>query len=83
MDQADNTAAIIDEYAAQHSWIRPVHRLNRGFRKAGGGVGRSIHDGYRALSTDNCNLSSNWMGSDASSPTISRSASINFQRDPH
>jgi len=49
----DNTAAIIDEYASQHCWIRAVHRLNRGFRKAGGGVVEAFNDGYHALSTDN------------------------------
>jgi biofilm PGA synthesis N-glycosyltransferase PgaC len=48
----DNSASIIDEYAAQHSWIRAVHRLNRGFRKAGGGVVEAFNDGYRALTTD-------------------------------
>src|SRR5258707_5084310 len=48
----DSTAAIIDEYASQHSWIRPVHRLNRGFRKAGGRVVETVNDAYHALSTD-------------------------------
>jgi len=46
----DKTEAIIDEYARQHSWIRAVHRKNRGFRKAGGGVVDAFNDGYRAAS---------------------------------
>src|SRR5690349_17958225 len=50
----DSTAAIIDEYAAQHSWIRAVHRGNRGFRKAGAGVVEAVNVGYRALSPDDC-----------------------------
>ena len=45
----DGTAAIIDKYAAQHPWIRAVHRVNRGFRKAGGGVVEAFNDGLRAV----------------------------------
>src|ERR1700676_5654011 len=48
----DRTASIIDEFAARHSWIRPLHRQNRGFRKAGGGVVEAFNDGYRLLNTD-------------------------------
>lgn len=46
---SDRTGALADEYAAQHSWIRVVHRPNRGFRKSGGGVMEAFSDGYRAL----------------------------------
>jgi poly-beta-1,6-N-acetyl-D-glucosamine synthase len=48
----DGTGAIIDKYAAQYPWIRAVHRLNRGFRKAGGGVVEAFNDGLNALSTN-------------------------------
>lgn len=34
----DNTAAIVQEYAEQYSFIRLVQRPDRGFRKVGGGV---------------------------------------------
>ncbi len=44
----DKTGTIIDEYARQYPWIRAVHRTNRGFRKAGGGVVDAFNDGYRA-----------------------------------
>ena len=37
----DRTGEIIDEYSARYPWIRAVHRTNRGFRKAGGGVHRA------------------------------------------
>jgi biofilm PGA synthesis N-glycosyltransferase PgaC len=46
----DNTGAIVDRYASSYSWIRGVHRENRGFRKAGGGVVEAFNDGYRMLS---------------------------------
>jgi biofilm PGA synthesis N-glycosyltransferase PgaC len=45
----DNTGNIIDKYASLHPWIRGIHRTNRGFRKAGGGVVDAFNDGYRAL----------------------------------
>ena len=34
----DRTGQIIDDYARRFPWIRAVHRKDRGFRKAGGGV---------------------------------------------
>jgi glycosyltransferase involved in cell wall biosynthesis len=45
----DRTGEIIDRNAAQLPWIRGVHRPNRGFRKAGGGVVEAFYDGYNAL----------------------------------
>ena len=48
----DRTAEIIDTYAAHFPWIRAVHRPNRGFRKAGGGVVEAFYDGYNALQSD-------------------------------
>lgn len=45
----DQTGSIAGELAARHSWIRVVHRCNRGFRRAGGGVVEAFNDGYRAL----------------------------------
>lgn len=44
----DDTGKIIYEYARQYPWIHPVHRANRGFRKAGGGVVDAFNDGFRA-----------------------------------
>lgn len=45
----DGTGAIIDHYAGRYPWIRAVHRGNRGFRKAGGGVVEAFYDGHGAL----------------------------------
>ncbi len=45
----DRTGAIIDEAAARYPFIRTVHRTNRGFRKAGGGVVDAFNDGYREV----------------------------------
>jgi len=46
---SDKTGEIIDEYSARYPWIRAVHRTNRGFRKAGGGVVDAFNDGYRQV----------------------------------
>jgi biofilm PGA synthesis N-glycosyltransferase PgaC len=48
----DGTRKIVDEYAERYSWIRVVHREDRGFRKAGGGVVDAFNEGYRALTCD-------------------------------
>jgi biofilm PGA synthesis N-glycosyltransferase PgaC len=45
----DDTGRIIDRYAAEHAWIRVVHRPNRGFRQAGGGVVEAFNEGYQAI----------------------------------
>src|SRR6202011_5012876 len=45
----DATGKIIDDYASRYSWIRVIHRENRGFRKSGGGVMEAFYEGYNAL----------------------------------
>lgn len=45
----DDTGPIAESYAKQHPWIKVVHRDNRGFRKAGGGVIEAFYDGFNAL----------------------------------
>lgn len=45
----DGTAAILDRYAALHSWIRPLHKPNRGFRDADIGAVQSALDGFQFL----------------------------------
>ncbi len=47
----DDTGEIIEEYSKKHPWIKIVHRQNRGFRKAGGGVIEAFEDGYTCLHT--------------------------------
>jgi glycosyltransferase involved in cell wall biosynthesis len=48
----DETGHIIDTYSARYGWIIPVHRKNRGFRSAGGGVIEAFYDGYRNIGVD-------------------------------
>jgi biofilm PGA synthesis N-glycosyltransferase PgaC len=45
----DRTGVILDRYAARHDWIRVIHRVNRGFRKSGGGVVEAFYEGYNSI----------------------------------
>jgi poly-beta-1,6-N-acetyl-D-glucosamine synthase len=45
----DNTGAIVDRYARTYPWITELHRSNRGFRQAGGGVIDTFYDGYAQI----------------------------------
>jgi poly-beta-1,6-N-acetyl-D-glucosamine synthase len=49
----DRTAGIIDEAAHQHTWIRSIHRSDRGFRKWGAGIIEAFYSGYDALTCRN------------------------------
>lgn len=48
----DGTGEILDRRAAQTSWIKVIHRKNRGFRAAGGGVMEAFYAGYSELNDD-------------------------------
>ncbi len=45
----DQTGRIIDEAAARDPWIVAVHRKDRGYRQAGGGVIEAFYDGYQMI----------------------------------
>lgn len=45
----DGTGVVLDTHAAQHSWIKVIHRPNRGCRASGGGVIQAFYDGYAAV----------------------------------
>ena len=46
---SDETGRIAEEAAQLWSWIRVVHRADRGSRQAGGGVMEAFYDGYRFI----------------------------------
>ena len=49
----DRTGELADQAAKAHAWIKAIHRGNRGFRKAGGGVIEAFYEGYDSiLATD-------------------------------
>ena len=45
----DRTGEIAEQYAGQHSWIRVVHRADRGERRVGGGVIEAFYAGYDTI----------------------------------
>lgn len=45
----DATGKLADQAAADHKWICVVHRMDRGFRKSGGGVVEAFYDGYKEI----------------------------------
>ena len=48
----DRTGEVIEEYACKYSWIRAVHRKDRGFRKTGGGIIEAFYAGYDVLQSN-------------------------------
>jgi biofilm PGA synthesis N-glycosyltransferase PgaC len=48
----DGTGDILDRCAARINWIKVIHRKNRGFRAAGGGVMEAFYAGYSVLNDD-------------------------------
>ena len=49
----DGTSEILDNRTYQTSWIKVIHRGNRGFRAAGGGVMEAFYAGYSVLNDEN------------------------------
>ena len=49
----DGTSELLDIHAAQVAWIKVVHRRDRGYRAAGGGVMEAFYAGYSVLKDDN------------------------------
>ncbi len=45
----DGTSELLDNRTKSASWIKVVHRNNRGFRAAGGGVVEAFYAGYSVL----------------------------------
>ena|ERR1700726_3862834 len=48
----DRTGAIIKEAATRHSWIKDVHRPDRGVRRAGEGVMEAFYAGFNLIGSD-------------------------------
>src|SRR5262249_19228729 len=46
---SDGTGKLIDQAAARHDWIKAIHRSDRGFRFAGGGVMDAFYDGFQSI----------------------------------
>jgi glycosyltransferase involved in cell wall biosynthesis len=78
----DSTGSIIDQYAGRFAWIHVVHRSNRGFRKAGGGVIEAFYDGYKALRRDDWEFVVKLDGDLTFSPRYFEQCLEHFHREP-
>jgi poly-beta-1,6-N-acetyl-D-glucosamine synthase len=77
----DGTGRIIDDYASRYPWIKAVHRPDRGFRKAGGGVVDAFNDGYRALTCSDWDFMTKFDGDLAFEPDYFEKCFDEFYRD--
>jgi len=78
----DRTGAIIDRYADQVQWIRTVHRVNRGFRKAGGGVIEAFYNGYNSIRNDDWEFIVKLDGDLTFSPDYFERCLAHFHKEP-
>ena len=78
----DATGSIIEAYAHKFPWIHAVHRENRGFRKAGGGVVDAFYDGYRALHSKDWDFIVKFDGDLSFEPDYFRRCFDHFDREP-
>jgi poly-beta-1,6-N-acetyl-D-glucosamine synthase len=78
----DNTGKIIDEYADRYTWIHPVHRNNRGFRKSGGGVVEAFDDGYKHIKSTDWDFIVKLDGDLSFDPEYFENCFEYFERDP-
>jgi len=79
---SDRTGEIIDQYAARFAWIKPVHRVNRGYRKSGGGVMEAFYDGYNNLQCSEWDFIVKLDGDLSFVPEYFENCFQHFQKDP-
>jgi len=79
---SDKTGDILDEYARRYPWIRVVHRANRGFRKAGGGVVEAFNAGYNALEFRDWDFLVKLDGDLSFEPDYFEKCFQNFEKEP-
>jgi poly-beta-1,6-N-acetyl-D-glucosamine synthase len=78
----DRTGAIIDRYADQVPWIRTVHRVNLGFRRAGAGVIEAFYDGYNSIRNQDWDFIVKLDGDLTFSPDYFERCLAHFHMDP-
>jgi len=53
---SDNTAEIVEKFAAENSWIKLIKRGDRGLRSAGTGVMEAFYEGYNNIEISTWNF---------------------------
>ena len=77
----DGTGDVLDRHAAQTSWIKVIHRKNRGYLHAGGGV-EAFCAGYAAVSDKNWDFIVNLDGDLSFPPEYFEACFEQFRSDP-
>lgn len=77
----DATGEIIEQYAGRYPWIRGIHRKDRGFRAAGGGVVDAFNEGYRALGSKDFDYIAKFDGDLSFPPDYFASCLAEFEAD--
>jgi len=78
----DRTREIIDEAACRHTWIKAVHRTDRGFRKWGAGIIEAFYDGYNVLEPKDWEYLSKLDGDLSFEPDYFEKTFAKFRDDP-
>jgi len=78
----DETGAILDRLADEFDWLVVVHRDDRGFRAAGGGVMDAFYAGYQALTEDAWEFVVKLDGDLTFEPDYFAGCLAHFERDP-
>jgi glycosyltransferase involved in cell wall biosynthesis len=78
----DQTAAIVEEYAVKHPWIRLVRRQDRGFRQLGSGVIAAFDFGRGQLRTADWQFISKLDGDMSFPPTYAEAMIDALEREP-
>lgn len=78
----DDTPALANSAARQHSWIEVVHRTDRGFRKQGGGVIEAFYDGFNRVEGSSWDFLAKMDGDLCFSPNYFEDCLSRFARDP-
>ncbi len=78
----DRTGQILDEAAKKYPWIRPIHRVNRGFRKSGGGVVEAFDDGYKVATRQERDFIVKLDGDLSFAPDYFEKCFARFEEDP-
>lgn len=78
----DDTAAQIDAAGCEHSWIKTVHRKDRGARKAGGGVIETFYDGYPLVANEDWDYIVKFDGDLSFEPDYFEKCIERFKADP-
>ncbi|MDE3180146.1 MAG: glycosyltransferase [Acidobacteriota bacterium] len=78
----DGTGVIINRYVARAPWIRAIHRPNRGFRKAGGGIIEAFYDGYNSLEIEDWDFVVKLDGDLTFPPNYFEECFARFRREP-